>query len=745
MTHTMKISFLQKIHLICTCLVSPALFLSAQEHSAPVFPFNDPGLPIEERVKDLISRMTLEEKVAQMQNVTPAIPSLGIPAYNWWNECLHGVGRSQDMVTVFPQAIGIAATFDEAAVLEMGNIIASEARAIYNEANHTGKEGFQYKGLTFWTPNINIFRDPRWGRGQETYGEDPYLTALIGKAMVQGLQGSDSVYLKTSACAKHFAVHSGPEPERHVFNSEVSDYDLWDTYLPAFRALVTEAGVSSVMGAYNRFRGQPCCANDELTEILRDDWGFEGYVTSDCGAIDDFFKHHKTHPDAASAAADAVRHGTDLDCGTVFASLTDAVAQGLIAEEEIDSSLARLLTIRFRLGVFDPVENDRYSTLPYSVLEAPGHQAHALEMARKSMVLLKNNGILPLKSNLRCIAVLGPNADAPDVLLGNYNGFPSEIVTPLEGIMKKSGAEIIYLKASGYTDDKVDDSVLDNAIQRADMVIYVGGISPRLEGEQGDAGNERLTGFRGGDRTSIMLPSVQTEVMKHVKEAGKPLVFVSMSGSAIAFPWEAENADAILQAWYGGQAAGTAISDILWGDCNPSGKLPVTFYADDSQLPDFTDYSMSGRTYRYFTGTPMYPFGYGLSYTEYEYSRPRVVTRRPSAGDGLTIVTSVRNIGEIAGEEVLQLYVSHPDAPAPKPIRALKGIKRVALLPGEEQTVQFELDSRDLSVVRQDGRSVCYPGRIEIYIGGSQPTSDTDFRQNSVTVDIRGREVVLPR
>ena len=709
------------------------------------FPFSNPDLPIEERVSDLLSRMSLEEKVAQMQNATPAIPSLGIPDYNWWNECLHGVGRSMDNVTVFPQAIGIAATFDEKAVLEMGNIIAEEARAIYNEARDTGKEGFQYKGLTFWTPNINIFRDPRWGRGQETYGEDPYLTALIGKALVSGLQGTDPVRLKTSACAKHFAVHSGPEPERHTFNSEVSDYDLWDTYLPAFRALVTEAGVSSVMGAYNRFRGEPCCANDELTKILREDWGFTGYVTSDCGAIDDFFKHHKTHPDAASSAADAVRHGTDLDCGTIFASLMEAVERGLITEEEIDASLARLLTIRFRLGAFDPENRDPFASLPYSVLEADGHKAHALDMARKSMVLLKNNGILPLESDQKCIAVLGPNADDEDVLFGNYNGIPSDAVTPLEGIRERSGAEIICLKASGYTSGKTDDSTIIKAIEKADIVIYAGGISPRLEGEEGDAGKEMLTGFSGGDRTSIMLPEVQTEVMKLVKKAGKPLIFISMSGSAIAFPWEAEHADAIIQAWYGGQAAGTAIADILWGDYNPSGRLPVTFYANDSQLPDFRDYSMAGRTYRYFSGTPLYPFGYGLSYTEYEYGKPEALTSGPRTGDSLTVVTTVENTGKREGEEVVQLYVSYPDAPDPKPIRALKGVKRIALMPGERQTVGFTLSPRDLALVTEDGRTVCRPGRVCIYVGGMQPASESDIRDHSVCISIKGKETELPR
>lgn len=727
-------------------LLCGAFALTTMSSDAQEYPFRDPKLPLEERVRDLVSRLTLEEKAAQMQNLTPAVERLGIPAYNWWNECLHGVGRSWDKVTVFPQAIAMAATFDPEALQEMGRITSTEARAIYNEANRTGKGGLQYKGLTFWTPNINIFRDSRWGRGQETYGEDPYLTGLLGKAIVRGLQGDDPLRLKTSACAKHYAVHSGPEPSRHIFNAEVSDYDLWDTYLPAFRDLVVDARVSSVMGAYNRFRQQPCCASDLLMlDILRGDWEFGGYVTSDCGAIDDFFKHHKTHPDAASAAADAVRHTTDLDCGEIFGRLPEAVGRGLISEEEIDESLTRLLTIRFRLGAFDPAELDPYATIPYTALESESHKAHALKMAHESMVLLKNNGLLPLPNNLRRIAVLGPNADAPDVQLGNYNGFPTEIVTPLMGIRAKTGAEIVYLRASDYTTPEADPDAIARATEGVDLVIFVGGISPRLEGEEGDAGREKLEGFAGGDRTSILLPEVQTRIMRQVKRAGLPLVFVSMSGSALAFPWEAKHADAILQAWYGGQSAGTAIADILWGDCNPSGRLPVTFYANDAQLPDFNDYSMQNRTYRYFGGTPLYPFGFGLSYTTFGYDTPVCLTRTPRTGEPLTVSTRVRNTGNRPGDEVVQLYVTHPDAPAPKPIRALKGVKRVTLQPGESQVVEFALSPRDLALVGEDGTTACRPGRIRFYIGGSQPVSTSDMRQHTAEVRIGGPKKVLSR
>ncbi len=713
---------------------------------AQEYPFRNPDLPLEERARDLVSRLTLEEKAAQMQNVTPAIDRLGIPPYDWWNECLHGVGRSGDKVTVFPQAIGLAATFDPEGVERMGEIISVESRAIYNDANRTGRGGMQYKGLTFWTPNINIFRDPRWGRGQETYGEDPYLTGVLGKAIVLGLQGRDSLRLMASACAKHYAVHSGPESLRHEFDADVSDYDLWDTYLPAFRDLVVDARVSAVMGAYNRFRGQPCCASDLLMdEVLRGYWDFSGYVTSDCGGIGDFIYTHRTHADGASAAADAVIHTTNLECGGEFSHLPEAVRRGLIDEKEIDEALVTLLSIRFRLGMFDPADRDPYATIPYTVLESPAHQAHALKMAHESMVLLKNNGVLPLGQDLRRIVVLGPNAENPEVLLGNYNGFPSKIVTPLEGIRTRTGAEVIFLQATDHTKSTNSREEIARALEGADLAIFVGGISPSLEGEEGAAGQDAPEGFVGGDRTTILLPKAQTEVMKQVVEAGIPLVFVSMSGSAVAFPWEAAHADAILQAWYGGQAAGTAIADILWGDYNPSGRLPVTFYADDSQLPDFTDYSMKGRTYRYFDGTPLYPFGFGLSYSTFEYDAPVCDTHRPRTGESVRVTARVRNTGDRTGDEVVQLYLSHPDAPAPKPIRALKGVRRVTLRPGESQTVEFVLSARDLALVGTDGRVACNPGRVECYVGGSQPRDEKDAAAKSCVIRVSGPTKVLPR
>ena len=530
----------------------------------------DARLTVDPRVDSLIARMTLSEKVSQMMHTSPAIPRLGIPAYNWWNECLHGVGRSGDKVTVFPQAIGMAATFDPAALQTTAEAISDEARGIYNATLGTPDQGKQYKGLTFWTPNINIFRDPRWGRGQETYGEDPYLTALMGNAMVRGLQGDDPNYLKTSACAKHYAVHSGPEPERHSFDVQVTAYDLWDTYLPAFRSLVRNGGVSGVMCAYNRYEGQPCCGSDKLMrQILAYEWDFQGYVTSDCWGVNDFHKFHKTHPDAPTSAADAVLHGTDLECGNDYASLMEAVKRGLITEEQIDLSLRRLFMIRFRLGQFEPHGSVPYDTISYSVVSSPAHKAQALDMTRKSMVLLKNNGQLPWKAGrIKTVALIGPNADNPTTQLGNYNGFPVENVTLKMALEREPGLEVIYYPATQITSTLADGPSVDEvikAIAKADAIIFAGGISPLLEGEAGDAGNDDIKGFLGGDRSQIELPAIQTEWMKKLKATGKPLVFVNMSGSAVAFPWEAANADAIIQAWYGGQETGNAVADILFG------------------------------------------------------------------------------------------------------------------------------------------------------------------------------------
>ncbi|WEK20932.1 MAG: glycoside hydrolase family 3 C-terminal domain-containing protein [Candidatus Pedobacter colombiensis] len=693
------------------------------------YTFQNPQLGFEERVNDLVSRLTLEEKVSQMLNAAPAIPRLEIPAHDWWNEVLHGVARTPYKVTVFPQAIAMAATFDTKSLFEMADFSALEGRAVYNLAVAAGKEGSKYQGLTYWTPNINIFRDPRWGRGQETYGEDPFLTSMMGAAFVKGLQGDDPKYLKAAACAKHFAVHSGPEPLRHVFNADASMYDLWDTYLPAFKKLVVDAKVAGVMCAYNAFQNQPCCASDLfMTDILRNQWNFKGYVTSDCGAIDDFYKKHKTHKDAESAAVDAVFHGTDVDCGKeAYLALVQAVKDGKITEAQLDVSLHRLFMVRFKLGLFDPVSMVKYAQTPASVLESKAHKAHALKMAQESMVLLKNEkGLLPIRKDLKKIVVLGPNADNPIAILGNYNGNPSELSTILGGIKEKVGrqTEVVYEKAVNYTNKNVlgndvqtDFKALVDKYKDADLFVFAGGIAPQLEGEQMKV-NE--PGFTGGDRTSILLPAVQTDLMKALKASGKPIVFVMMTGSAIAMPWESENIPAILNAWYGGQAAGQAVADILFGDYNPSGRLPVTFYKSDSDLPDFNNYSMENRTYRYFKNKPLYGFGYGLSYTSFDYAKEDVPVK-VARGKDLTVAVRITNKGTLAGEEVAQLYVMNQNRSIKAPIKSLKGFQRLSLKAGESKIVKFELSPDDLSYVDTEGIKQQFKGVLQLSIGGSQP------------------------
>jgi beta-glucosidase len=689
---------MKSIHRIFVGTVLFSVMQLVYGQDTKIYPFRNPSLPFAERVNDLVSRMTLEEKTSQMVNDAPAIARLGIPAYNWWNECLHGVARSEYKVTVFPQAIGMAATFDDAALKLMGSTTSSEARAINNDMSSKGKAGAQYHGLTFWTPNINIFRDPRWGRGQETYGEDPYLTSRMGIAMVSGLQGDDPKYLKVAACAKHFAVHSGPEPGRNKFNVAVDDYDLWDTYLPAFKALVTQAKVAGVMCAYNRFRGQPCCGNDLLmTDILRSQWHFTGYVTSDCGAVEDFYTSHKTHANAADASADAVLHGTDLECGGAYHALVQAVKNGSLAEKDIDVSVKRLFMIRFRLGMFDPESLVPYDTIRLNVLESKKHRELALKMARESMVLLKNkDGILPLSKKIRRIVVVGPNADDKEILLGNYNGFPTKIITPLEGLQNIKQLEVVYKKGPGYVSpDSGDEQDALQAIQKADVVVFVGGISPRLEGEEFGSGNSNPEGFFGGDRTNVALPAVQTGFMKKIKALGKPLIFVCMSGSAVGFEWEAQNADAILQAWYGGQAAGTAIADVLTGRYNPAGRLPVTFYKSSDDLPSLDDYSMVNRTYRYFRGKPLFPFGYGLSFTKFGYAWKTTPAKWYAANDTVKFSVTVDNVGRMAGDEVLQAYIQYPGGEN-LPQKELRGFSRVNIDRHKSKIVTFEIPVRDL-------------------------------------------------
>jgi beta-glucosidase len=686
------------------------------------YPFQNASLSIDVRVNDLVSRLTLEEKVSQMLNSTPAIDRLGIPSYDWWNECLHGVARTSYPATSYPQAIGMAATFDVNSMKTMGDYTSDEGRAIHNESIRKNDHS-RYTGLTYWTPNINIFRDPRWGRGQETYGEDPFLTATIAKAFVAGLQGDDPKYLKAAACAKHYAIHSGPEPTRHTFDINVSNHDLWDTYLPAFRALVVDAKVAGVMCAYNAYAGQPCCGSDKLmVDILRNKWNFKGYVTSDCGAIDDFYQTHKMFPDAESSAANAVLHGTDVECGNhTYKTLIQAVKDGKLTEKDIDVSLKRLFTIRFRLGMFDPDSIVKFAQIPVSDLESQPHKDHALNMAREAIVLLRNeNNLLPLSKTIKHIAILGPNADNTNTQLGNYNGQPSVVTTVLKGIKDKmKNADVFYSKATDFVStDPEDFSKLIDSIKDADVIIYVGGISPRLEGEEMKVSTP---GFSGGDRTTIALPTVQTGFMKALKATGKPVVFVMMTGSAVAIPWEEENIPGIINAWYGGEAAGTAVADVLFGDYSPAGRLPVTFYKSDADLPPFDDYSMQNRTYRYFKGIPLYPFGFGLSYTKFTYNNLKLSKTKINTNETLTAGVTVTNNGKVAGDEVVQLYITHLKNGADVPFYSLKGFKRIHLAPGTSEKVSFNITPDMLKLVNENGESVLTSGDIKISIAGSSP------------------------
>lgn len=842
------------------------------------YPFRNPDLPVDERVENLLSLLTPEEKIGQMMNRTPAIERLGIPEYDWWNEALHGVARA-GKATVFPQAIGMAATFDDEALLKSFTMISDEARAKYHQFQRD-KEYDRYKGLTFWTPNINIFRDPRWGRGMETYGEDPYLTARMGVAVVRGLQGDNPDYFKTHACAKHYAVHSGPEWNRHEYNANVTPRDLWETYLPAFKALVKDANVQEVMCAYNRFEGTPCCASDKLlVQILRNDWGYDDIILSDCGAIDDFWQRdpntprHETHTDAISASVDAVRNGTDLECGSSYRALKKAVEEGIIKEKELDTSLRRLIRARIELGMFDPDERVPYSQIPYSVVESPEHVNQALEMARKSIVLLKNkNNLLPLDKSIKKIAVVGPNAADSTMQWANYNGFPSQTITILKGIRNKvPQAEIIYeygcdhtgntilkdfspyisssagqgfaaeffnncefegtpayqglvqsihyttggntqfapnvnltnfsarftgvfespitgnidiqlsgndafrllingekvaemweseytkgqkytLKAEqgkkypivieymqriGNADLNFDFGVREpvnyqrtvDRVKDADIILFVGGISPRLEGEEMPVD---AVGFRKGDRTNIEIPQVQRELVQALKATGKPVVYIVCTGSALALNWEDQHLDAILNAWYGGQEGGTAVADVLFGDYNPAGRLPVTFYKSVNQLPDFEDYSMKGRTYRYMTESPLYPFGYGLSYTTFRYSEAKLSQNVINPEEQVTITFEISNTGKRDGDEVAQVYVKNPNDPD-GPIKSLRAFKRVHIKAGTSHQVSLLLDKKAFYSFNDERQAFeTRPGKYQLLYGGS--SLDKDLKSIDITI-----------
>jgi beta-glucosidase len=824
-------------------------------NSSYEYPFRNPGLSAEKRAADIVSRLTLDEKIAQMLNKTPAIERLGIPPYDWWNECLHGIGRTEYKVTVFPQTIGMAAGWDVNATRQMGDYTAEEGRAIYNLSQEKGDYRI-YHGLTYWTPNINIFRDPRWGRGQETYGEDPHLTASLAENFVQGLQGDDKTYLKAAGCAKHFAVHSGPESSRHTYNAVVSDYDLWDTYLPAFKILA-DTKVAGFMCAYNAYEGQPCCGSDKLMiDLQRNDWRYKGYVTSDCGAIDDFYKTHKTHPDAAVAAADGIYHGTDVDCGReAYLGLKEAVEKGLTTVEQIDISLKRLFETRIRLGMFDPAEKVPFSKIESSALSKKEHKDLALKMARQSLVLLKNDGVLPLNGeSIKRIALVGPNVNNPEVQLGNYNGFPTEIITPLNGLKKalpnveiiselgcnltdnievrkltdcfpggfsvefynnsnlegtpaykghtpeinyshhetKSVAEgvnptnyssrfegIFESPVSGevglkvayddghrlYVDGKMvseywgdgnktneykfdavkgkkyrvklehkqnrgharielsanihvkmDLQATADKVKDADVIVFVGGISPQIEGEEMDV---RIPGFYKGDRTSIMLPQIQTELLQALKATGKPVVFILMSGSAVSFPWESQHVDAIISAWYGGESVGTALADLILGKYNASGRLPVTFYASDSDLPDIEDYNMNNRTYKYFKGKPLYPFGYGLSYTTFSYQWNAQPKKEYKPSGTIDCSLKITNTGKLAGDEVAQIYIKYPDGKG-FPLKELRHFERKHIPEGQTELIKVSIPVKLLAKWNDEAAKLLVPtGTYSIYAGGN--------------------------
>jgi beta-glucosidase len=714
----------------------------------------------EQRARELVSKMSLEEKASLMTHTSAPVEALGIPAYNWWNEALHGVARN-GKATVFPMPIAMAASFDEPLVNEVFTAVSDEARIKNRQAVASGHVGW-YQGLTFWTPNINIFRDPRWGRGMETYGEDPFLTGQLGMAVVRGLQGpSKADVLKAHACAKHFAVHSGPEWSRHSYNAEVSERDLRETYLPAFKDLVTKADVQEVMIAYNRFRGEPCGASDYLINtILRGEWGYKGIVVSDCWAVSDFFEpgRHGFSPDAASAVAAAIHTGTDLECGNAYPHIPEAVERGLLDEADVDRSLERLLAARIRLGELDG-NVEPWAHLKDEELEGEAHRELSRKMAEETLVLLQNrDDILPLDPSAR-IALLGPNADDREMLWGNYNPIPEKTVTLADAFKARIpdvpviracgllGAEFVNKdqlerveKMAQMTQEEIQKMIegtggsiqdfldyVDNQkkmmagflpalnvpavlqqLKDVDVVVFAGGISPRLEGEEMPV---TLPGFKGGDRTDIQLPAVQRELLKALHEAGKKVVFVNFSGSAMGLEPETESCDAILQAWYPGEEGGTAIANVLFGDVAPSGKLPLTFYKSIDQLPDFEDYSMTGRTYRYFQGEPLYPFGFGLSYTTFEYGEARV--------KGKNLVIPISNTGSVDATEVVQLYVKKADD-AEGPIKSLRGFQRVQIPAGQTVEVSLPLtDETFLAWSEEKQNMVPLKGKWELLYGGN--------------------------
>ena len=675
------------------------------------------------KAKELVSKMTLQEKASQLTYNAAPIEHLNIPRYNWWNEGLHGVARA-GTATVFPQAIGLAAMFDDDLLYEVAKVISTEARAKYNE--NTKKDDRDiYKGITLWSPNINIFRDPRWGRGHETYGEDPYLTSKLGVAFVNGLQG-DGKYLKTAACAKHFAVHSGPEKLRHEFNAVVSKKDLYETYLPAFEACVKEADVEAVMGAYNRTNGEPCCGSKTLLkDILRGKWNFSGHVVSDCWAIADFHLYHQVTSTATESAALAIKNGCDLNCGNVYLQLLLAYKEGLVSEEDITIAAERLMATRIRLGMFD--ENCEYNNIPYEVNDCKEHSELALNVARKSMVLLKNNGILPLnKEKLKSIAVIGPNANSEIMLKGNYSGTASKYVTILDGIHEsvEDDIRVYYSEGCHLYKDRIQglaqpDDRLQEAIsiaERSDVAILCLGLDSTIEGEQGDAGNSDAA----GDKIDLNLPGNQQQLLEKIIGTGTPVILLVGAGSALTFNGAEEKCAAVLDLWYPGSRGGKAVADLLFGKCSPSGKLPVTFYKNEDDLPAFEDYSMKGRTYRYVESEVLYPFGYGLTYSNIELSNLRVSEVKKDF-EYVDVTVNVKNIGNFDTEEVIQCYIKDLESKYAVLNHSLAAFKRVKLNIGESIDLTLRLDKKSFEVVNDDGERVIDSTKFKIYVGVSQP------------------------
>ena len=685
------------------------------------FEFQDPNLLIEERIENLVSEMTLEEKAGQLRYDAPAIPRLGIPAYNWWSECLHGVARN-GRATVFPQAIGMAATFDTDLIYRVASAIADEGRAKYNITSAKGYRDI-YQGLTFWTPNVNIFRDPRWGRGQETYGEDPFLTSQIGVAFVKGLQGDHPKYVKAAACAKHYAVHNGPEALRHEFDAVVSKQDLWDTYLPAFQALVVDAKVEGVMGAYNRTNGDPMNAHQYLMkDVLRERWGFDGYYVTDCWALVDFYRGHNVVGTPEEAAAMALKHGANLNCGSTYQSILSSVEQGFTTEEDIDHNLRELLGTRFRLGLFDPPGTVPFDKIGAEVIRSEKHVKLAHETAVKSIVLLKNeNQTLPLSKDLQKIFVTGPTATHMQALLANYYGVSEDMKTILEGIVGEVGPSTSVMYRQGALLDRPNVNPRDwfsGEAANSDVTIACLGISQLIEGEEG----ESIASPHLGDRVDIGLPASQVEFLRVLHEKAQKLVVVLTAGSAIAIPEVYDMADAILYIWYPGEQGGAAVADVLFGDEVPSGRLPVSFVKSVEDLPPYEDYNMIGRTYRFMEKEALFPFGFGLSYTTFEYNDLKFSSERIKRGESLSASISLINTGSFEAEEVVQLYITDVESSTRVPNHALKGFQRVILKPGESKEVSFEVTPDLMEIVNDEGERIIEKGEFKVLIGGSSPS-----------------------